>query len=61
MAARQSAKTAYSTTSKKHDVVQTRNPVTGRYVKIDRTQGRILAHKKTEGPYKGVPVARKKK
>lgn len=41
-------------------VVQVKNPKTGRYVKIDRTAGGIVAHKATAGPYKGVPVARKK-
>ncbi len=46
--------------SKKRDVVQIKNPRTGRYVKIDRSAGRILSHKKSEGKYKGVPVARKK-
>ena len=47
--------------SKKNDVVQKKNPITGRYVKIDRTAGRIISHKKTEGPYKGVPISRKRK
>lgn len=46
---------------KKRDVVQVKNPKSKRYVKIDRTAGRIVSHKKSEGPYKGVPVARKKK
>ena len=41
------------------DIVQVKNPRTGRYVKIDRGEGRILEHKKSDGPYKGVPVARK--
>jgi len=45
--------------AKKKDVVQVRNPRSGRYVKIDRSEGRILDHKKSEGPYKNVPVARK--
>jgi len=47
--------------SKKRDVVQIKNPKTGRYVKIDRAAGRIIGHKKSPGIYKGVPVARKKK
>lgn len=38
--------------------VQVRNPVTDRWVKIDTKSGRIINHKKTKGPYKGV---RKKK
>ncbi len=43
-----------------NDVVQVKNPRTGHYVKIDRTEGKIISHKKSEGPYKGVPVARKR-
>ncbi|GJD51171.1 hypothetical protein OPKNFCMD_3923 [Methylobacterium crusticola] len=34
--------------------VQIRNPVTGHYVKLDTTTGRILEQKKSPGPYKGV-------
>jgi len=34
--------------------VQTINPVTGRYVKIDTSTGRILDQKRTPGPYKGI-------
>ena len=45
----------------KRDVVQVKNPRTDRYVKIDRSEGKIIAHKKSEGPYKDIPVARKKK
>jgi len=51
-------KTAHT---KKHDVVQVKNPKTDRYVKIDRAAGRIVGHKPTKGPYKNVPVARKSK
>ena len=43
---------------KKRDIVQTKNPRTGHYVKIDRSEWRILGYKKSEGPYKGVPIAR---
>lgn len=50
-----------TTATKKHDIVQVKNPKTDRYVKIDRTVGRIISHKPTQGPYKGVPVARKPK
>lgn len=46
--------------TKKHDVVQVKNPRSGHYVKIDRTVGKIVSHKKSEGPYKDIPVARKK-
>jgi hypothetical protein len=34
--------------------VQVKNPVTNRYVKIDTKTGRIVDHKKTKGPFKGV-------
>lgn len=42
------------------DVVQIKNPKSGRYVKIDRSAGRIVGHKKSDGPYKGVKIARKR-
>lgn len=35
--------------------IQVKNPVTNRWVKIDTSSGRIVAHKKSSGPYKGVP------
>jgi len=40
---------------------QLRNPKTGRYVKVDRERGVIIAHKRTKGPYKGVPIARRRR
>jgi len=47
------------------DRVQTLNPLTRRYVKIDTETGRIIDHKRTAGPYKGVrevtPPPKKKK
>ena len=44
----------------KNRIVQIKNPKSGHYVKIDRKEGRIVSHKKSEGPYKGVPFARKR-
>jgi hypothetical protein len=44
--------------AKKRGIVQVKNPRTGRYVKIDRDAGRIIDHKRSEGAYKGIPVAR---
>ena len=44
----------------KKDIVQVKNPKSGHYVKIDRTVGQILSYKKTKGPYKNVPIARKR-
>ena len=35
-------------------IVQVFNPSTDRWVKIDRDIGRIVAHKKSPGPYKRV-------
>ena len=49
-----------STSQPKSDIVQVKNPKTGHYVKIDRSAGRILDQKKSDGPYKGIPVARKR-
>lgn len=50
-----------TTSRRKRDVVQVKNPRSGRYVKIDRGAGVIVSHKKSPGPYKGVPVARKRR
>ncbi len=47
--------------SNKRDIVQAKNPKSGHYVKIDRSAGKILSHKKSDGPYKDVPIARKQK
>lgn len=44
----------------KKRMVQVKNPKTGKYVKIDREKGSIVSHKKSEGPFKGVAVARKR-
>jgi hypothetical protein len=41
-------------------IVQTKNPRSGHYVKIDREAGRIISHKSSEKPYKGVPILRKR-
>jgi hypothetical protein len=53
--------TKSSGSSKSRDIVQVQNPRTERYVKIDRNAGKIISHKSSTGPYKNVPVARKKK
>lgn len=45
--------------TKKIDIVQVKNPRSGHYVKINRTEGKILDCKKSSGPYKNVPIARK--
>ena len=42
------------------DIVQIKNQKSGHYVKIDRAIGKILDHKKSEGPYKNVPIAIKR-
>lgn len=46
---------------KQRDVVQVKNPKNGKYVKIDRSAGKIMASKKSSGPYKDIPIARKRK
>jgi hypothetical protein len=48
-------------TREKPDYVQLKNPRSGRYVKVDRTRGLIVSYKKSEGPYKNVPIAPIKK
>ena len=45
----------------KKGIGQTKNPRTGKYIIIDRDKGRIVRTKKTPGPFKNVPVIRKKK
>lgn len=44
---------------KKHEIVQLLNPRSHRYVKVDKTVGGIIAHKKTPNPYKGIPIVSK--
>jgi hypothetical protein len=41
--------------------VQIQNPVTGRWMKIDTSTGRIIEEKKSPGPYKGVTAGSNKK
>jgi len=43
----------------KNNIIQTKNPKTGNYVKINRSKGRITGVKKSAGPYKGVPIYKK--
>jgi len=44
----------------KKRVVQVFNPATGRWVKIDREVGRIIAHKKSYGPFKNITKYRRR-
>lgn len=46
---------------KKQKVMQVYNPKTKHWVKIDRTTGKILSHKKTKGAYKAIPKGKPKK
>jgi len=41
----------------KHDYVQVPNPITKRWVKIDRSTGSIVSHKRTKGAYAGIKIA----
>jgi hypothetical protein len=43
------------------DREQAFNPRTKRWVKLDTKTGKIVAHKKTEGKYKGVREAKPKR
>lgn len=45
----------------KKKIVQVYNPKTKRWVKIDREIGKVVAHKKSPGPYKNVPRYRPSK
>jgi len=47
--------------AKRRRIVQTKNPRSGHYVKIDRDKGKIISHKSSSGPYKNVPVIKKRK
>lgn len=38
------------------DRVQIQNPVTGRWIKVDTSTGRIIDEKLSEGPYKGIAI-----
>ncbi len=46
---------------KKSEVIQVYNPKTKRWVKIDKKTGKIVAHKKSPGPYKNIPKYQPKK
>ena len=35
-------------------IVQAKNPITNRWIKIDTRSGCIVAHKKSSGPYKNI-------
>lgn len=41
------------------NLVQIKNPRTGLYVRINRKRA-ILLHKKSKGPFKGIPIIGKK-
>ena len=41
--------------NKEHNIIQTKNPRSGRYVKINRDTG-IITTKKSIGPYKNIPI-----
>jgi hypothetical protein len=43
------------------NIKQTRNPKSNRYVKFDINKGMIIGHKKLPGPYKNIPICRKRK
>jgi hypothetical protein len=50
-----------TSTKRNSSIVQARNPLTKRYIKIDRVKHRILSVSKIDKPFTGIPVIRKKK
>ena len=42
------------------NLVQTKHPLIDRYIKVDKASGKVLATKKTPGPFKNIPIARKR-
>ena len=45
----------------KHEYVQIQNPKTKKFIKIDKTIGKIVSHKKSLGAYKNIPIHKKQK
>ena len=41
------------------NIIQIRNPRSGRYIKINRNKAIIISHKKLKGPYKNIPIVTK--
>jgi hypothetical protein len=41
---------------KKGKIVQVKDKKTGHYVKYDQEKKKAIAHKKTPGPYNGIPI-----
>ena len=45
---------------RKKEIVQVQNPITKKYIKINKTDGIIVSHKKSTGPYKNIPIVPKR-
>ena len=45
---------------RKKEMVQVQNPRTGHYVKVNKTDGKIVSHKKSTGPYKNILIVTKR-
>ena len=43
------------------NIVQAKNPKSGRYVKLDLDKGMVIAHKKSDGAYKNIKIIRSDK
>ena len=43
----------------RNKLVQIKNPRVERYSIIDKVRGEIINHKRSEGPYKNIPIIRK--
>ena len=40
------------------NLVQAKNPKSGKYVKLDLDRGMVVSHKKSKGPYKNIKIIR---
>ncbi len=45
----------------KSNIIQIKNPKTGKYIKVDKSRGFIISTKKSPGPYKDIPIVIKPK
>lgn len=39
-----------------NSMTQVKNPKSGRSIKINKDKGVIISHKKSDGPYKNIPI-----
>ena len=41
------------------NLAQTKNPRSGRYIKLDLDKGMVVSHKKSKEPYKNIRILRR--